>query len=67
MDLRVSSVSFTSRVNAPAKSNSVSQKESKVVTSPLAQPKKDVFEKKPFSVDEAIETNKQLKFDYNKV
>ncbi len=56
MDLKVLNVSFTSNVNGLSKANGVKQKELNTVTSPLAQTKKDVFEKKQFSVEEAVET-----------
>ncbi len=56
MDLRVSNVSFTSAVNKTAKNNSIRKNESTVVTSPFANTKNDVFEKKQFSVEEAVET-----------
>ncbi|MBR1942646.1 hypothetical protein IJ843_02790, partial [bacterium] len=55
MDLRVSNVSFTAVKNTTAQ-NRVQKAPASGMTSPLAPAKNDVFEKKPFNVDEAVES-----------
>lgn len=56
MELKVLNVSFTSNVNKLTATKNVSNNFSSAVTSPINKASKDVFEKKQFNVEEAVES-----------
>ena len=56
MNLRVSNISFTSKVNNVIKSKESEQRKTSVVTSPISNTSGDTFEKKEFDINDAIKS-----------